>query len=320
MQPQEGSDRSQSRPYRSKRHRPCDVCRRRKHGCFVNQGLPCQACRSAGIQCTFNDAPRKRNTILNRPLRSSPPSPRSLGSVDASAAAVHETGSDINVGDDDLAVDPDDTIHSFRQSAMIDSIHGNGNVTLDNTGHPQSDLSVPLAHHDFWLPASSLMDPSLGLFPPLSEEFEGMVAQQQQLHDTIDPILTGIGHVAGDSTWNRRTVPLGQHSHSREPPRARLPLQPVRSLGALGRGTTAQYSLLAGEVDPYLLRHMQFKDEGTCNFGQFQYRCLASPTSSDAIPVQFLVSNPPPSDSNPKEDIALSTLVPPELGVRLVSL
>ena len=317
---QEGVDSSQSRPYRSKRHRPCDVCRRRKHGCFVSQGLPCQACRTAGIQCTFNDAPRKRNTVRDRTLPSSPPSPTSLGSVEPAASIIRDEGSDANAGHDELAEDQGDSIHTFRQSDIINNINGNGNIALSTSGHPQSELPVPLAHHDFWLPASSLLDPSLGLFPPLSEEFEGMVTQQNQLHGSVDPILTDINQFSGGSTWDRQPLHLGQHSHSRDPPRSKLPLQPVRSLGDLGRGTTAQYSLLAGEVDPYLLRHMQFKDEGTCNFGQFQYRCLASPTSHESLPVQFLVSHTTAADTTKSDYSELSSLVPPELGVRLVSL
>ncbi|PLB45786.1 fungal-specific transcription factor domain protein [Aspergillus steynii IBT 23096] len=49
-----------SRPYRSKRHRPCDQCRERKLGCQTDDGLPCIRCRSADIACTFDHPPPKR--------------------------------------------------------------------------------------------------------------------------------------------------------------------------------------------------------------------------------------------------------------------
>ncbi|KAJ5278583.1 hypothetical protein N7478_003955 [Penicillium angulare] len=49
-----------SRPYRSKRHRPCDQCRARKLGCQTDGGIPCQRCRDAKLACTFDNPPPKR--------------------------------------------------------------------------------------------------------------------------------------------------------------------------------------------------------------------------------------------------------------------
>ncbi|KAJ6119160.1 hypothetical protein N7523_003440 [Penicillium sp. IBT 18751x] len=49
-----------ARPYRSKRHRPCDQCRSRKLGCQTDTGLPCQRCRAAKLDCTFDNPPPKR--------------------------------------------------------------------------------------------------------------------------------------------------------------------------------------------------------------------------------------------------------------------
>lgn len=49
-----------SRPYRSKRQRPCDQCRERKLGCQTEAGLPCARCRSADLRCTFAKPPPKR--------------------------------------------------------------------------------------------------------------------------------------------------------------------------------------------------------------------------------------------------------------------
>lgn len=49
-----------ARPYRSKRHRPCDQCRGRKLGCQTDDGIPCQRCRAAKLDCTFAKPPPKR--------------------------------------------------------------------------------------------------------------------------------------------------------------------------------------------------------------------------------------------------------------------
>lgn len=52
-----------ARPYRSKRHRPCDQCRSRKLGCQTDDGIPCQRCRAARLDCTFANPPPKRARI-----------------------------------------------------------------------------------------------------------------------------------------------------------------------------------------------------------------------------------------------------------------
>ncbi|KAI9925600.1 hypothetical protein AWENTII_012739 [Aspergillus wentii] len=49
-----------SRPYRSKRQRPCDQCRQRKLACQTDGGLPCLRCKTADLDCTFAHPPPKR--------------------------------------------------------------------------------------------------------------------------------------------------------------------------------------------------------------------------------------------------------------------
>ncbi|KAL3459565.1 hypothetical protein BJX64DRAFT_291069 [Aspergillus heterothallicus] len=61
---QTGQDRPpenpQFRPYRSKRLRPCDTCRRRKVACRIETNPPCANCRTNAIECSFEDPPLKR--------------------------------------------------------------------------------------------------------------------------------------------------------------------------------------------------------------------------------------------------------------------
>lgn len=42
------------RPYRSKRHPPCDQCRRKKLRCEADQGRSCQRCQTKSSPCSFN--------------------------------------------------------------------------------------------------------------------------------------------------------------------------------------------------------------------------------------------------------------------------
>ncbi|KAL3469799.1 hypothetical protein BJX99DRAFT_240629 [Aspergillus californicus] len=52
------------RPYRSKRLRPCDTCRRRKVACRIESQPPCENCRNGGIDCLFETPPVKRRRII----------------------------------------------------------------------------------------------------------------------------------------------------------------------------------------------------------------------------------------------------------------
>ena len=62
-----------ARPYRSKRHRPCDQCRARKLGCQTEGGIPCQRCRAAQLSCTFdNPPPRRERAVASFQLSESP--------------------------------------------------------------------------------------------------------------------------------------------------------------------------------------------------------------------------------------------------------
>lgn len=65
-----------TRPYRSKRQRPCDQCRARKLGCQTENGGPCHRCRSAKLECTFDNPPPRR--------------PRTSGSLSIAAPSVDE--------------------------------------------------------------------------------------------------------------------------------------------------------------------------------------------------------------------------------------
>ncbi|KAL2812918.1 hypothetical protein BDW59DRAFT_35404 [Aspergillus cavernicola] len=51
------------RPYRSKRLRPCDTCRRRKVACRIESQPPCTNCSNSGIDCSFESPPVKRRRV-----------------------------------------------------------------------------------------------------------------------------------------------------------------------------------------------------------------------------------------------------------------
>lgn len=55
-----------TRPYRSKRSRPCDICRGRKGYCRIEDAPPCQRCRKLNVACTFIEGPAKRQQTSYR--------------------------------------------------------------------------------------------------------------------------------------------------------------------------------------------------------------------------------------------------------------
>lgn len=57
---------TQGRAYRSRKHRPCDGCRKRKGRCIIEEaGQDCQACRLNNRTCTFEMSPTPRS----RPIK-----------------------------------------------------------------------------------------------------------------------------------------------------------------------------------------------------------------------------------------------------------
>ncbi|PMD56474.1 uncharacterized protein K444DRAFT_616307 [Hyaloscypha bicolor E] len=48
------------RSYKSRKYRPCDLCRQRQVACKIDIGPPCSLCASHGRQCTFVERPKKK--------------------------------------------------------------------------------------------------------------------------------------------------------------------------------------------------------------------------------------------------------------------
>lgn len=53
-----------SRAYKSRRERPCDLCRARKVACRIDLAPPCNFCYTQGSDCTFETAPIARKRAL----------------------------------------------------------------------------------------------------------------------------------------------------------------------------------------------------------------------------------------------------------------
>ena len=58
--PEHTGDQGRRLRLRNRNPRSCDFCRSRKTACIIEATLPCAACRSRGLQCTFAQPRRRR--------------------------------------------------------------------------------------------------------------------------------------------------------------------------------------------------------------------------------------------------------------------
>ncbi|KAK9422899.1 putative Zn(2)-C6 fungal-type domain-containing protein [Seiridium unicorne] len=142
--------------------------------------------------------------------------------------------------------------------------------------------------------------------PPIPSDSQQGVAQQRQL---------GIPDTASD---------VDVHT------------QVIRSLDVQEHDGSAQYIGLSGDVDPCFLQHLQFSDDGVCDFGHFQYRRVAGrlppaehlPSSGQTF-AHFVISKPKENEDNSSPSVTTSDREPvlslnerlrPETESRLVGL
>jgi hypothetical protein len=381
----EPSTRYQARPYRSKRHRPCDVCRRRKQACSLYDNLPCRVCRELGTECTFNDPPSKRlrteqqpqqrvyapssvahsNTAYNRPtLRGQSSRHRALSTnaegVDESITNNNGTHDDTPNGESDhprsrgcgggcdgggggegntVTTNPvwtqDETYSTSLAPQVRDIGMGSGvEPQVDSLGllvecDVGSQMLNPI-QHDMWYLAS-LWDSNFNgsVLQLMANGFAGDMNgnyHQEGLFEMLDenPLSTNLP-VSEQARPQRNSAPKKNNASNVD---ARG--HSARSLDILDQGCSTQYIGLSGDIDPYLLQHARFSDDGTCDFGQFQYRRLAGSSSMEGYshcPTHFVISPAKLSEdgiTRPTPDhnieLNLNNIISPEIGSRLVGL
>ncbi|OAA66690.1 Transcription factor [Niveomyces insectorum RCEF 264] len=353
----DGGGGQQSRPYRSKKQRPCDVCRRRKHACSLEGKPPCRICRSLGTACTFNNPPHQRPRRLFHqptPISSSSPTAPSLppsGQPERNALAEQTSEEDprnrpfsavfgatnaSSIALRSLADEEDVSAH-----ANSDNLSGTaplaGGIANDDDeqGLLQLNHSLPLMYHqDFWISESWLAEQNFG---PLSLSLGAMNYGSDPLNPASESRTSNAPQVAAfpASDVQCETAQCADFrggGRVNVNPAAESP--PVRTLGGFEGDRSIQYVGLSGEMDPYVLQHICFSGEGTYQFGQYQCRQLAAGTSggcraqsADQLPVQFVISatagivdSTSLEASNTESRNKIEELMAPDIGARLVGL
>ncbi|RFU34824.1 hypothetical protein B7463_g1540, partial [Scytalidium lignicola] len=337
---QQDQQQQKSRPYRSKRQRPCDVCRRRKHACILDGEPPCSICRTLNTACTFNEPPGKRRRHENRFAFSRPISR--------------------GVAPDSRYTEPADPIWELNEPFPDTSQMLSQPVLFDNDpvhSTPPPPTTVLSSHHGYWRFPSATDD----LFPldeSLLQLHQGTALEQfahlGRLHtnatasideepdEDVEHDDSNTEEEAQTSRTKEPTANERRHVCQAETGNAAGAVirssQPIHSLDEI-EGFSVQYFGLSGEMDPYVLRHFRFADEGTSKFFKVHYRRLASesprgyPTEGQQIPVHFMLSanellRSPEMEAVESETIgkqvttkeSLDAIIAPEIGARLVGL
>ena len=124
------------RPFRSRKQRPCDSCRRKRSRCAIlEQGNPCVECRQTGKACTFLDKPLDRKALLQQGKQSQQdPLPQLSTVTDELTAAARS---------------PDQAMESFAAGGA--ALHTHGPSTVTPIVSPQATStsilpSIPMLH------------------------------------------------------------------------------------------------------------------------------------------------------------------------------
>ncbi|RFU34250.1 hypothetical protein B7463_g2069, partial [Scytalidium lignicola] len=294
-----------SRPYRSKRARPCDLCRSRKACCRIYIAPPCGLCEKLGMDCSFIKSPSKRRS--RGPRRDADSQVRHEVAWPETASAS-TTGTQLP-GLDRAGQDRADIIEPFQQpepsgpGSESRSQRRPGDEIARGAAMPllpsPSDLGLDTAymHFDYSQHGDTVAN--------MLEE-ANLTNHYDAENDDFANLMSG-GHMdasGGDLDSGRENAEFREaalmqtdtSSHdSPRVPQQRLVLNSIDDK----RGTNAQYFGLSGESDPYLLRHYRYDDRGEFNQFKLSYRRVADDDSSaewpfshhpNGIPVYFKIS------------------------------
>lgn len=301
---------SSGRKYRSKKQRPCDICRARKIHCHVpGNESTCECCKRLSRACTFNLEPLKRK----RPPRA------------------------------DTTAPPDIRPPAMPASIAAPALHlgTHGLIPSGETPAPAPD-SMALDMMDFWLHGDSN-----GFSPRGLSEFGGsQLLLPTPLQNTMSPQLPvqNIASIAPSSPPRQEAQMISTaDTHTTDP-------ASPKPFSLEGRKGYSNHLIgLSCESDPYLLRFYKYDRDDMYPMFRLDYRRMqgdinpspGSPSghASDSVPVQFVLTDEEvlkdgvkeaehmfegsseKSHCTEEEDIArLHSLVSPDLGEKLIKL
>ncbi|KAI1761490.1 hypothetical protein GGR53DRAFT_23918 [Hypoxylon sp. FL1150] len=307
---------SQGRPYRSKRHRPCDICRRRKQACCLEDAAPCRLCQELRTPCTFNDPPSKRrrnevpspartsgfDTHLRHSRASVPPSrsrtsplavqTRSRGNgneprvIDAFDAEDGSEGAEPDASGQDGVVDPSWAMGDPEMAETSHTANMNACPNPQMGGVDKPDRLMQPSTHDMWYLAS-LWDPTASgsVLHTMPNSMAGGRDASNFQSDNFFPMLdlsaTSPALPSSRQSGIQESTTPGSASVEIISHDADIHKQSSQPTEALEQECPNPYLGLLSDLDPCLLQHMQFSSEGIFNFRHYGYRRLTSGLESN---------------------------------------
>ena len=342
------------RPYRSKRSRPCDLCRQRKACCT---GPPCcSLCKANGRECTFVQGSSKRS----RPVRQDSMSDGKGRSYPEMSPPIHRAargnGNNGTSKKDDMISNDNESV-STESPRQIRTTPSNTSTPMDEAqgqtypptfSHPSlanhRNFQQQLQRHDGG--QNGLTNGYVGDFDPAAEARLLRSPSSRRSTRATSTALSEIDWSLFETdnplfqfpAWNAQSPALFDPVNANTPSVLREMQQQIdeqaasRGDGSMSLDDRAGYNCQlfgwSAESDPYLLKHYQFDANEEFKFIRLTFRKIAN----QEVPIMFVQSMNSLGQSSINEllDVGFPTpnldydllhrIISPSVGRRLIRL
>jgi hypothetical protein len=249
MAEHEQSESPTKRPYRTKRKRPCDLCRSRKVYCHIEDVAPCLQCQKSEVECTFVGRTAKRRHVV-------------------------QTAEAIQSPDDERAdgITPVGQARDFLPRSPNSGSSGQNRRLQSSNSQPVQQIQpIIQGIHNPQHSIADQMDPGT-MFDFNMMEFESLS-------------YIGLDTVPQDGSLEEYSL-LAQRAGTIPTPRAPGTIQQiaVHEAGEPSHinsidgkdGVHGEYFGLSGETDPFLLRNYKYDDHGEFRMFKLVFRQTAN--------------------------------------------
>ncbi|RDW66463.1 hypothetical protein BP6252_10098 [Coleophoma cylindrospora] len=267
-----GTGSSFTRPYRSKRNRPCDVCRSRKVYCRIEETPPCQLCRKLDVPCTFVEGPAKRQ--------------QTTGAFQESSAIAASLATNTAITTEQFVADQVSNLNSGAYASNVfqhNQVSGYQDAGLSRDDGLRQSPGAPFGTDRVGSDTSFNFD-MMDFGNPSFGEIDA-AAPEGATNSDAAAVLQG-QEVLGDDQDLVNENHQGRHAMVSETgvPPAEYPIDGKESVHGL-------YFGLSGETDPYLLRHYRYDEHGEFRMWKLIFRQAANDLYND-LPREQSVQSP----------------------------
>lgn len=279
-------DFSSNRPYRSKRHRPCDTCRARKVCCRIDTEPPCYLCRKNGTTCTYLQLPTKKRKLVegleeseslsagvsdNSLMAGRPTSPPEEGAT-ASAMDYSEFLPGLSPFDDslpllDIGDEHEPNLPTLRGMFSFPTLSEIVTSQVDSPTRVDQFYNTPDGFVQFLLERDSYSNPA----------GDDLVSHSSP--KSLPKLQQANAGVAGTNPNGITSPCISASSSSHIPPTFTVGTSKSAGTEVCSiddtEGFSAQYFGLSGESDPFLLNHIKYDENNERRYFKVHFRKAA---------------------------------------------